>query len=133
MGSKSNKYRQIKVLKPHAHLRIIGRKSTKFPMNPMKVVEGVEETRFLTHEVYVSMGNNSVKIVQSKILNHMHIFISFHIIGRKSTYFQMNPMKDVEGVAKTRLWLANFKSAWAITPSKKVESNFQNHMYIFIS
>ena len=34
----------------------------------------------------------------------------------------MNPMKDVGGVAETRSWLAKFKSARAITPSKKVES-----------
>ena len=27
----------------------------------------------------------------------------------------MNPMKGVEGVAETRLWLAKCKSAWAIT------------------
>ena len=56
----------------------------KFPMNPMKDVGGVEETKFLTYKVYVRMGNNSVKIFQSKILNHMHIFIS----GRKSTNFK---------------------------------------------
>ena len=31
-------------------------------------------------------------------------------------------MKDVEGVVETRSWLAKFKSAWAITPSKIVES-----------
>ena len=49
MGSNSNKNSQIKILKPHAHLCIIGRKSTKFQMNPMKDVEGVEETRFLTY------------------------------------------------------------------------------------
>ena len=76
MGSNSNKNSQIKILKPHAHLCIIGRKSTKFQMNPMKDVEGVEETRSLTYKAYVSMSNNSVKIVQPKILNHMHIFIS---------------------------------------------------------
>ena len=35
----------------------------------------------------------------------------------------MNPMKDVEAVAETRSWLAKFKSAWEITPSKIVESN----------
>ena len=31
-------------------------------MNWRKDVEGVEETRLLTYKVYVSMGNNSVKI-----------------------------------------------------------------------
>ena len=47
-------------------------------MNPMKDVEGVEETRFLTYKVYVSMGNNSVK--NNSIKNpipHAHI----HIMG----------------------------------------------------
>ena len=73
---------QIKILKPHAYLCIIGRKSTKFQMNPMKNVEGVEETRFLTYKAYVSMGNNSVK--NSLIKNpkpHAHL----HNTGRKST------------------------------------------------
>ena len=62
-------------------------------MNPMKDVEGVEETSFLTYKAYVSMGNNSVKNISIKNLKpHAHL----HIIGRKSTQFQMNPMKDVE-------------------------------------
>ena len=45
------------------------------------------------------MGDNSVK--NSRIKNpkpHAH----FHIIGRKSTKFQVNLMKDVGGVAETR-------------------------------
>ena len=47
----------------------------------------------MVSKVYVSMGNNSVKNIQIKILKtHAHL----HIIGRKSTKFQMNPMKDVE-------------------------------------
>ena len=53
--------RQIKILKPQAHLCIIGRKSINFQMNPMKDEEGVAKTKFLTYKVYVSMGNNSVK------------------------------------------------------------------------
>ena len=60
----------------------IGWKSTKFQMNPMKDVEGVEETRFLTYKAYVSMGNNSVKnrsIKTPKTTAHLHV------IGRKST------------------------------------------------
>ena len=68
-------------------------------------------------------GNNSINITISSIKKpkpHAHL----HIIGRKSTKFQMNPMKDVEGVAQTRSWLAKFKSAWAMTPSKIVESKF---------
>ena len=87
----------------------------------MKEVERVEETRFLTHKAYVSMGNNSVK--NSSIIKpkpHAHRLI----IGRKCTKFQMDTMKDVEGVAHTRSWLAKLKSAWAITPSKIVESKF---------
>ena len=40
-------------------------------------------------------------------------------------------MKDVE-VAKTRLVMAKVKSAWAITLSKVVEFQFQNHIHIFI-
>ena len=61
MGSNSNKNNQIKILKSHAYLCFIVRKSTKFQMNPIKDVEGVEETRFLTYKAYVSMGNDSVK------------------------------------------------------------------------
>ena len=89
-------------------------------MNPMKD-GGLEETRFLTYKAFVSMDNNSVK--NSSIKNTKpHAYV--HIIGRKSTYFQMNPMKDVEGVVETRSWLAKLKSAWAITPSKIVGSKF---------
>ena len=84
-------------------------------------MKDVKITRFLTYKAYVSMGNNSVNNSSIKSPKpHAHL----HIIGRKSTKFQMNPMKDVEGVAQTRLWLAKFKSAWAITPSKIVESKF---------
>ena len=36
---------RIKILKPHAHLHIIGRKSTKFQVNSMKGVGGIAETR----------------------------------------------------------------------------------------
>ena len=47
----------------------------------------------MVSKVDVSMGNNSVNNSQIKILKtHAHL----HIIGRKSTKFQMNPMKDVE-------------------------------------
>ena len=82
MGSNSNKNSQIKILKPHAHLCITGRKSTKFQMNPMKDIGGVEETRFLTYKAYVSMGNNSVKNSSSKNPKpHAHL----HIIGSKAT------------------------------------------------
>ena len=47
MGDNSIKNSQIKILKPHAHLHIIGRKPTKFQMNLMKAVGGVAETRYL--------------------------------------------------------------------------------------
>ena len=71
-------------------------------------------------KVYVSMGDKSIKNSRIKILKHAHL----HIIGRKSTKFQMNPTEAVGGVAETRSWLAKIKSAWAITPSKIVESKF---------
>ena len=82
MGSNFNKNSQIKILKPHAQLRIRGRKSTKFPMNPMKDVKGAEETIFLTYKVFVSMGNNSVRNGSIKYPKP-HAYL--HIIGRKST------------------------------------------------
>ena len=55
-------------------------------MNPIKDV-GVEKTRLLTYKVYVSMGSNSVKIVQSEIINHIHIISSYH---RKEVYIVSN-------------------------------------------
>ena len=69
----------------------------------------------------VSMGDNSIKNSRIQILKS---YAHLHIIGRKSTKFQMNPMKDVGGVAETRLWLTKFKSTWAITPSEIVKSKF---------
>ena len=80
MGSNFNKNSQIKILKPHAHLRNIGRNSSKFPTNPTKDIEGVDKISDL--QVYVSMGNYSVN--NSSIKNpkpHAHLYI----IGRKST------------------------------------------------
>ena len=68
-------------------------------MNRMKDVAGVKETRFLTHKAYASMGNNSVK---NRPIENPKPHAYLHIITRKSTQFQMNPMKDVEGVAETR-------------------------------
>ena len=69
-------------------------------MNPMKDV-GVVETRSWLAK-YVTMSDNSTKNSRIKILKpHAHL----HIIGRKSTKFQMTPMKDV-GVSETRSWLA---------------------------
>ena len=45
MGDNSVRNSQIKILKPHAHLHIIGRKPTKFQVNLMKDVGAVEESR----------------------------------------------------------------------------------------
>ena len=47
MGDSSIKNSQIKILKPLTHLHIIGRKSIKFQVNPMKDVGGIVETRSL--------------------------------------------------------------------------------------
>ena len=47
MNDNSIKNSRIKILKTDAHLHIIGRKSTKFQVNPMKDVGGVAETRSL--------------------------------------------------------------------------------------
>ena len=83
-------------------------------MNPMKDV-GVAETRS-----WLAKVKSAGAIIPSKKSNpnsKPHAYL--HIIDRKSTKFQMNPMKDVGGVAETRSWLAKFKSAWAITPSNK--------------
>ena len=46
MGDNSVKNSQMKILKPHAHLHIIGRKPTKFQVNSKKDVD-VAETRSL--------------------------------------------------------------------------------------
>ena len=47
MGDNSVKNSRIKILKSPAHLHIIGSKSTKFQVNPMKDVGGVADTRSL--------------------------------------------------------------------------------------
>ena len=87
MGSNSNKNSQFKIIKPQAHLCIIGRKPTKFQMNSMKDVEGVEETRFLIYKAYVSMGNTSIKnssIENPKPHAHVHIWKKVYIISNES-------------------------------------------------
>ena len=73
---------KIKILKPYEHLCIIGRKSTKFQINLMKDIGGVEETIFLSYKAYVSKGNNSVR--NSSIKNPKP-YAHLYIIGRKST------------------------------------------------
>ena len=51
----------------------------------------------MVSKVYVSMGDNSIKNSQTKVLK-AHAYL--HIIGKKSTKFQMNPMKDAGGVGR---------------------------------
>ena len=63
----------------------------------MKAVKGVVETRSWLAQ-YVTMSDNSIKSSRIKILKP---YAHLHITGRKSTKFQVNPMKDV-GVAETR-------------------------------
>ena len=53
MGDNSVKNSLIKLLKPHGHFHVIGRKSTKFQANPMKDVGGVAET--------ISLGRMDVR------------------------------------------------------------------------
>ena len=48
MGDNSVKNSQTKILKPYAHLHIIGRKDTKFQVNPMTNEGEVVETRSLS-------------------------------------------------------------------------------------
>ena len=52
MGNNSSKNSEIKILTPHAHLRIIGRKSTKFQMNLTEAREEVEDIISELHSVY---------------------------------------------------------------------------------
>ena len=89
-------------------------------MNRMKDIEGVVETRSWLGKFKsawaITPSKSRIKILKA----HAHL----HIIGRKATKFPMNPMEDVGGVAETRSWLGKFKSAWAITLSKIVESKF---------
>ena len=49
MGDNCVRNSRIKILKPHAHLHITGRQSTKFQVHPVKDVHlgGVAETRSL--------------------------------------------------------------------------------------
>ena len=49
-------------------------------------------------KVKVSIGDNSVK--NSRIIN-LKQHANIHIIGRKSTKFPVNPLKDIGGVAET--------------------------------
>ena len=70
------------------------------------------------------MGDNSIENSQIKILKlHAH----FHIIGRKSTELQVNPMKDVEGVAETKSlrWMARRRDG--ITHTQTDEGHFYHY------
>ena len=60
MGDNSVKNSRIKILKSHAHIHIIGRKSTKFQVNPMKDAAGVVETSSLGRtDVRMGRRNNA--------------------------------------------------------------------------
>ena len=61
MGDNSVNDSQIKILKPHAHLHIIGRKSTKFQVNLMKDVGEVAETRSLGQTAGRTEGWNNAQ------------------------------------------------------------------------
>ena len=67
-------------------------------MNTMKDVGGVADTRSWLAKFKsawaITIKNSRIKI----LIIHAHL----HIIGRKSTKFQMNPMKDAGGIAETR-------------------------------
>ena len=51
-------------------------------------------------KVSVNMGDNSVKIVESKLILKPHAHL--RIIGRKSSKFKVNSIKDVVGVVEIR-------------------------------
>ena len=70
----------------------------------MKAVKGVVETRSWLAQ-YVTMSDNSIKNSRIKTLEP---HADLHIVERKSTTFQMNPMIDVGGDAETRSWLSKF-------------------------
>ena len=57
--------------------------------------------------------------------------VQLHIVGRKSTKFHMNLMKDVGRVGETRFWMDKVYDNMGNNSGQK-QSN-QNHMHIFIS
>ena len=65
----------------------------------MKDVGGVAETRSWLTKFKTAWAITTSKMVTLKILKP---YAHLHIIGRKSTKFQVNLMKDVGGVAETR-------------------------------
>ena len=72
LGSNSNKNSQFKILKPYAHLCIIGRKPTKFQMNPMKDVGRVVETRSWLAKFMLAWAITQSKIVESTCTSSYH-------------------------------------------------------------
>ena len=70
-------------------------------MNLMKHVEGVVETRLVMAKVKSAWTITPSKIIYCQItILKPH---TLHIIGRNCTKFQVNPMKDVGGVAERDL------------------------------
>ena len=71
MGRISIKYRQIKMLEPHAHLRIVGKKIIKFQMNLMKGVEVVARE-------LKNVCQNGQQLRQNRVIeNHVFMFILY--------------------------------------------------------
>ena len=97
MGRISIKYRQIKMLEPHAHLHIVGKKIIKFKINLMTGVEVVARE-------LMSVCQNGQKFRQNRVIKNKKSRVHVHIIRRESIKFQMNLMRDV-GVAEARLWM----------------------------
>ena len=85
MGSNSNKNSQIEILKPQVHLCILGRKSTKFQMNPMKDEGGVDETRFLPTKHISARA-----ITPSKKFNQKSYTTCTSLYHRKEVYIISN-------------------------------------------
>ena len=76
------------------------------------------------------MGSNSIK----KLSTQNSKTTGTSLYRRKENYkFQMNPMKDVEGVVDTRCLTLKCMSAWAITPSKIILSKFpEPHAHLHV-
>ena len=97
MGDNSIKNSRIKILRLHADLHIIERKSTKFQVNPTKDVGGVAKTRS-----WLAKFKSVWVILHQKYSNQNSKTIRTSSYHKKSTQFQVNPMKDIGGVAETR-------------------------------
>ena len=65
------KYRAIEIPKSHAHLQIMMKHSAKFQVNLIKDVAEVAGTRSESARAVTPS-----KMAETKIKNHMHIFIS---------------------------------------------------------